>query len=1201
MRPNNLLINATRVWLPMVLAGVTAMVAYAGDGTRGIGKYPGLPSENFSPSLRVDDTYRNIALHRMARHSSSYDYNLTAQLTTDGIVATAPLPYLTARTNSGTLPRREREWAIDGGEYTRNILMGDNAFIEYVWNGMTVRADRLRIICSLAYDAAQTSGGYAIRILQKDKKGRWTVIGEEKGAGLPGKESKYKAHTDPNKVTEAATLPTRNIDTKIAIKPLGKAGDLGSLRVEFAMNGAVHWTVTELKFSDNGNAVTDVLPSRSFGSAWMSEGGGTQWVSVDLGTTATFDRVRLDWMEKAVDGRIEVSDDGKQWKTVAALPGGKSLTDNVSFALQTGRYVRVLMTRPGRSGRYVLSEFGVMGRGGLTAEPHALAGKIGGRYLLDGGGWKLQRASEVEAVGEQISSDGFVPAGWIPATVPGTVLMSYVNIGALADPNIADNMLQISESFFNSDFWYRTEFKVPQEMKGRHVFLNFDGINWKADIYLNGHKIDRMEGAFMRGRTDVTSLLKDGDNVLAVKIEKNAHPGAVKEKYKVNTDFNGGILGYDNPTFHATIGWDWISTIRGRDIGIWNDVALTASGAVSLSDPLLTSRLNLPDTTATMTPSVVLANNEEHTVSGTLRGWIGDRQFDQKVSLMPRETKEISFNPSSYSVLKDQTMRLWWPNGYGQPYLYDAGFEFVTDDETSLPSDRIDYKAGVRQVDYRDMDTRLTMYINGRRFVPLGGNWGFSENNLCYRGREYDIAVKYHRDMNFNTIRNWVGQTGDEEFYQACDKYGIVVWQDFWLANPADGPDPLDEKMFLENAADYVARIRNHPSIGIYCGRNEGYPPKTIDTELRSFVKDMHQGLGYISSSADDGVSGHGPYWALPAKEYFARQTGKLHSERGMPNVMTYEGLSRTLSPDALWPQGDQWGQHDYCQQGAQRGATFNAIVEKAFGNVTNARQFTSLAQWENYDGYRAMYESGSSDRMGLLIWMSHAAWPSMTWQCYDYYFEPTAAFFGCKKACEPIHIQWNALTRNVEVVNRAAGTIKAMKATREVFSYSGQVVDKSEQTFSSDDDTTVVLEKLRTDSLYELNGQNVYYIRLRLADNEGKTLSDNFYVCSNDEGNLKELNNLPEVNLVATVRNGTHDMTVKLTNESQSPAMMVRLNLMGSDGIQILPVNYSDNYFHLMPGDSKTVTVEWKEEDARSAAPQVEISGFNVKERTLR
>ena len=421
--------------------------------------------------------------------------------------------------------------------------------------------------------------------------------------------------------------------------------------------------------------------------------------------------------------------------------------------------------------------------------------------------------------------------------------------------------------------------------------------------------------------------------------------------------------------------------------------------------------------------------------------------------------------------------------------------------------------------------------------------------------------------------------------------------------------------MFLANARDYTLRMRQHPSIGIYCGRNEGYPPASIDKVLREYVSTLNPGLGYISSSADDGVSGHGPYWACTPKFYFEHQTGKLHSERGMPNMMTAEGLYRTLTERELWPQGDAWGAHDYCMEGAQRGATFNAIIDRAFGMPNDAATFAALAQWENYDGYRAMYESGSKDRMGLLIWMSHSCWPSMTWCCYDYYFEPTAAFFGCKKACEPLHIQWNASTRNPEVVNLMAGERKLLTAKCQIMNAFGKVVKEATATVNSADDSTVEIPALHVDDnisgLAEPGDDRryagtVYFVRLTLTDAANNVLSENTYVDSNDKGNLKELRDVRTL--------GTNDLkvevapsrvltsrTLTITNTSDVPAMMLRLNLVDSKGEQILPVSYSDNYFHLMPGEARTVVVEWNDADCQAPGlPKLMLTGFNTVGREL-
>lgn len=1149
----------------------------------GIGIYPGAENENFAPTLVSDYTYRNLALHRAAYQSSSYDYNLTAQLITDGVVETEEPVLLWAYANGTLLPKREREWAIDGGEYTRNTLMGEKAQFEYHWQKMRVDVDSVEIVCQMAYRPTEVKSGYSIGVQTKRQNGDWVYVGRVNGDSLPGRALRRTIPSDPNKQTGDDRIPARSIHVSFSLNETS----FDNLRLNLRQSGAVYWVVTELNFFRKGERVTGLLPSSAFSSSWMSLGGGEQWVYVDLGSECSFDEVRLHWVHRAQSGLIEESDDKEEWRAVATLLAGNALENRVSCKGK-GRYVRVRMLSPDASGYYTLSEMEVMGRGGLVPVPRKECAPCDAALSLNGGNWRMVRNCHYR--GEEVSTPGFDADKWIVATVPATVLTNFVNIGAIPNPNVADNLFCVSESYFNASFIYRREFTVPKDWTKKHVFLNMDGINWKADIFMNGRKIDRIEGAFCRGRVEITPYLHTGTNILAVEIEPNAHPGAIKEKNEQNTDFNGGILGADNPTFHATIGWDWISTIRGRNIGIWNDVYLTTSGSVSVHNPNVQTLLNLPDTLATITPQIMLHNAERNNVQGILRGWIGDIHFEKDVVIRALSDTLITFSPDEFPQLRARQMNLWWPNGYGSPYLYDAGFSF---DQERKCSDSIHYKVGIRQFHYADTARALKIYVNGRRFIPLGGNWGFSENNLNYRGREYNIAVRYHRDMNFNTIRNWVGQTGDEEFYEACDRYGIVVWQDFWLANPSDGPDPQDERMFLRNAYDYILKIRNHPSVGLYCGRNEGYPPLSLDTMLRKFVGLLHPGICYISSSADEGVSGHGPYYALPAQDYFNRQTGKLHTERGMPCVMNIESLKRTLSPEALWPQQKQWGQHDYVMAGAQRGAEFNRLIERHFGHPQTATDFTTLAQWINYDGYRAMFESDSKHRMGLLLWMSHPCWPSMTWQTYDYYFEPTAAYFGCKKACEPLHVQYNAATHRVEVVNRICPESK-VRVEANIYSLSGNVLEQKSCVLTIPADSTAQCMQIplpETDT-------DVRLLRLCLIQ-DGKVLSTNDYMLTAANGSLRALNHLSKPRLkIKTLQVKDAEAKVRITALGESPALRVRVNLKGSDGEQILPVIYSDNYFHLLPGESRTIKISWNKADSRGRKPQVEVSCFEPRER---
>jgi len=489
------------------------------------------------------------------------------------------------------------------------------------------------------------------------------------------------------------------------------------------------------------------------------------------------------------------------------------------------------------------------------------------------------------------------------------------------------------------------------------------------------------------------------------------------------------------------------------------------------------------------------------------------------------------------------------------------------------------------------------MWINGRRFIPRGGNWGFPESMLRYRAREYDIAVRYHKEMNFTMIRNWVGQTGDDAFFEACDRWGIVVWQDFWLANPVDGPDPDDNDLFLRNARDFMLRIRTHPSLGLYCGRNEGYPPKPIEEGLRKLLAELHPDLHYISSSADDVVSGHGPYRAQALKAYFTeRATPKFHSEMGMPNIVTFDSLKLMMPESAMWPQGAVWGLHDFSLNGAQGGSSFRAMIDKGYGGASNAAEWTMLAQFINYDGYRAMFEAQSKNRMGLLIWMSHPAWPSFVWQTYDYYFEPTAAYFGAKKASEPLHIQWNPATDSVEVVNYSAPDAHGLTARVQILNLDGSL--KWERTASVDSPEDSVSSPIKLE--YPAGLSAVHFIRLKLTRGDD-LISENFYWRGLEEGNLRAIRDLPKVKVDAETsvdrRGDRWVLTTNLHNTSSQPALMVRLKVVREKaGDRILPAIYSDNYVSLMPGEHRTIRTDLAGQDTRGERPRMAVEGFNVR-----
>jgi hypothetical protein len=1142
--------------------------------TRGVGVYPGDPRQDWSPTPAIDSTtYRNLALHRPAYQSSSYDYNLTAQLVTDGIRSSALPRYIGVTTSDqGVLPKRERELMFDGNWATMTELKGRHAWVQLEWGGAPPpEIDRLDAQVLLPPLSADTQEWTCILSGSADGQA-WKELGRDWGMRHPGIEIK-----------PAITLaqPSRSrfyrIEFETALAPMA-------------------WRVTELSFS-NGKTPVPIGGPFEFSSAWMSAAGGEQWVSVDLGAPCEFDRIKLYWLRRAGEGSIEISDDGTDWRTVEALPAATGAVDDIHLATPAqARWVRLLLKGTPTAEPYILSELEVYGKGGPVLRPKpAAVSSADGRLPLSGGAWRLERASLVRASGAALSTAGFKDKDWMISTVPATVLSSYLNAGAIPDPNYGDNQNAVSDSFFYSDFWYRDEFTAPLTPAGRHVFLNFDGVNWKAEVFLNGQRLGRIDGGFMTGHFDVTALLRPGaPNALAVRVLKNAHPGSVTEKNYQSPGKNGGVLGADNPTMHASVTWDWIPTIRGRNTGIWGDVYLTSNGAVSIENPQAdTVSIAADGSSAEVSLEATLTNHSAAPVTGQLRGHFGDAAFEQAVTIPAHASKTVKLDPAAEPALRLRNPKLWWPNGYGEPNLYDVEIEFAA---AGAVSDRKSFRAGVRRFTYSEEGGALRIWINGRRFVARGGNWGFPESMLRYRAREYDAAVRYHRDLNFTMIRNWVGQTGDEAFYDACDRYGIVVWQDFWLANPWDGPDPDDDAMFMANARDYVLRMRHHASIGLFVGRNEGYPPDPIERGLRGILAELDPAIHYIPSSADDVVTGHGPYWAMPPRFYFEHKaTTQLSSELGMPNIVTMDSLRQMMPEKDRWPQGDVWGMHDFNQTGAQRGAAFNQMIDENYGGATNAEDWVELAQFVNYDGYRAMFEAQGKNRMGVLLWMSHSCWPDFVWQTYDYYFEVNGGYFGAKKGSEPLHIQWNPVTDNVEVVNYSGGSAKGLAISAEVINMDGKLAWSKSATVDSSEDSVLTPIHLE----FPDTVTPVHFIRLKLVRGD-VAISDNFYLRGVKEDDFRAIRDLSKATVGAATtveqRGGEWMLTTELHNSSAQPALMVTVKAVREKtGDRILPALYSDNYVALMPDESRTVVTKLNDADTRGERPSIVVGGFNV------
>ena len=509
-------------------------------------------------------------------------------------------------------------------------------------------------------------------------------------------------------------------------------------------------------------------------------------------------------------------------------------------------------------------------------------------------GWLLQDAAKVPQSGEVISSAGFQPAGWHRATVPGTVLTSLVNDGTYPEPLYGENNRpdRIPDTLCRTTWWYRTVFASPAGDAGRRIWLNFDGINYYAEVWLNGQQVGTIKGAFIRGNFDITSNLVAGaSNVLAVHIVPQPHPGETHEKTIANgTGPNGGVTGLDGPTFLCTIGWDWIPTIRDRDSGIWQDVTLSASGPVVLENPFVTSDLPLPRTdTADLTVQATLRNVTDLPQSGTLSGKAEGITFKQAVSLGPRATQTITLTPATTPALRLKKPRLWWPNGFGPANLYTLRLTLTVKGGVS---DAREVTFGVRKISYSLAGSdNLALSVNGVPVMAKGGDWGIDEAMKRIPRKRLEAQVRMHQLANYTMIRNWVGQSTSEELYDFCDQYGILLWDEFFEPHPADGPVPEDVPLYLTNVRDKILRFRSHPCIALWCARNEGDPPPAIGKGIQELINELDPSRLYQpSSTSGRGVNSGGPYhWRTPREFYTWGEAFK--TEVGSISVPTLEAI----------------------------------------------------------------------------------------------------------------------------------------------------------------------------------------------------------------------------------------------------------------------------------------------------------------------
>ncbi len=864
-----------------------------------------------------------------------------------------------------------------------------------------------------------------------------------------------------------------------------------------------------------------------------------------------------------------------------------------------------------------------------AAEAPAGSGKI---FLHEG--WKLQSSCLFLAQGEQISTAGYKTNGWHSATVPSTVVAALVSDKTYPDPYYGKNLRDIpgtsypigknfsllsmpKDSPFHCSWWYRTEFTLPADYKGRHVWLHFGGINNHANIWLNGHLVaggKDIAGAYRTYEFDITPLLSiDGPNALGVETI-------------AQTEKDLGI------------NWvDWNPAPPDKDMGLWRGVYVEGSGAVAIRHPMVATHFaDASLNEADLTVEAELKNASDRTVSGLLDGQIEDVKFGQAVTLKAGETRTVRFALDEFPQLRVKNPKVWWPYQMGAQNLHQLTFRFTVGDDLS---DQQSVRFGIREITSElNAQGARQFYVNGKKILIRGGGWS-PDMLLRQDHARLQTDFSYVRDMNLNAIR-LEGKMETDDFYDLADERGVLIMAGWCCCDHWEQWkhwQPGDLEIATASLRSQILRMRSHPSLLVWLNGSDGPPPADVETAYINVLKEMDWPNPYISSAAQkptsvtgkSGVKMTGPYDYVPP-DYWLTDTSKYGGAYGFntetgpgPAIPLISCLRKFIPPDHMWPQDSFWDYHAG-SEGFRNLNHFEGAMKSIYGAPSGLDDYQTKAQAMAYDGERAMFEAYSRNKYtstGIIQWMLNNAWPSTIWHLYDYYQQPAGGYFGTKKACEPLHVLYSYDDNSVAVVNSRYEKFSSLTVIAHVYDNSLQETFSRETKADVDADGVARVFKLPAEAFSP--GSPLYFVKLELQSNDGKTVSTNFYWLSPKKNtyewgktdykytpvssyeDLTALQNLPKAKLEAS---GTSVSTadgaeVRLTlkNPSDHLAFQVRFGVRkkGQDA-EILPVFWDDNYIELMPGESREISAKYLRTTDISEPLEMTVAGWNIETITI-
>ena len=851
--------------------------------------------------------------------------------------------------------------------------------------------------------------------------------------------------------------------------------------------------------------------------------------------------------------------------------------------------------------------------------------------------WKMQQIGKITDAPEAVSSPGYDDSGWMEAIVPGTVLHSLVENGVYPDPYYGDNnkldkglipdLAKAGRDFYA--YWFRTTLSFPDDGdRGKSTWMQFDGINYHAEVWLNGRLLTTWTGMFWQEKVNVTDFIRPGqENVLAIKVLPIDSPGTLmsrtwgpKEEFHNGGD---GWIGRNAATMLMCAGWDFTfyDGVRDRNTGIWKDIKIYTTREVALEYPYVRSELRHPDYgLARETVSVEVRNNTMGDLTFTVEGEIEGTgiRFAQDVSLVRSEKREIIFRPEDFPQLEIRDPKLWWPVNKGPQNLYTLKVRALI---RGTVVDELSLRFGIREVraDRNTPDKSKTFYVNGKQIFIQGTNW-IPEAMCRSNDKRMYAELRYTAQSGVNMLRLWGGGiTESDYFYSLCDEIGILVWEEFWMTG--DTQHPVDQGVYLKNVASAVKRTRTHPCLAFYVSSNES----TYTQGAPELIEALDGTLPYQMQSECDGIHDGSPYKQVNPMTYYENTASERGSridgfnpEYGAPCIPTAECLKEMMDAKDLWPMNKAvW---DYMDgNGFDKMTTLNKELTDQYGVSSSIDEYAERGQFVGAVNYKGIAEvwrynklnCGDRFTSGYLFWYHNSPIPQVQGRMWDWSLEPTAALFAMANATEPVHPQFDFLKNTVSVSNDRFERYDGCRVTAEVIDVLGRKVWSGTERVDLPADETVC-DVLKVP--FPLDIYPVHFIKLRLFNAAGEQVGSNFYWRSTDKyrgrdtvsgpcaGGFNAINQLPVIKLAASAStgkdaSGEHVVTVKLRNRSKTVAFFTRLQWLGPDGKPVRPSYYSDNFFSLMPGESRTVQINNDFSDLPSGNYTLVVGGFHQTE----